>query len=235
MNRIAFLGVLLVLLVGCATTQGTAPSAEAAGTPFRGEVWTWDERTNVVTLRQGAQNIRVHVTPDQIRTLRLHEVMTVRGEIAPPENVQQVSAGPMRAVPRGTAQQSEVDGTVSAADPKGLVSIDTTTGRLTVWTATPDTSNFPSGTAVRVKTSVQPMQFVPATDAGAAKTSDPSAPVMTEPGDHSVVTGRIISADSRGTITVESPRGPITVAMPNAASQRVGDTVQVRTSLQRAQ
>ncbi len=35
-----------------------------------------------------------------------------------------------------------------------------------------------------------------------------------------------------GMLTVESPRGPVTVWVPNAASFRVGDFVQVQTIVQ---
>src|SRR4051812_16013146 len=63
-------------------TQPTGPPA--AGPAYTGEVWTWDEQDSTVTLRRGAENIRVKVTPDQLRGLELHQKATVRGELAPP-------------------------------------------------------------------------------------------------------------------------------------------------------
>src|SRR5687767_5307817 len=45
---------VVTLVTGCATT--TAPTTnQVAGNVYSGEVWTWDERENIVTLRQGTQ------------------------------------------------------------------------------------------------------------------------------------------------------------------------------------
>ena len=146
----------MLVLSACATTA-PAPSAQAEpGTLFGGEVWTWDERTNVVTLRTGTVNTRVCTSPDAIKRLRLHEIATIRGEVAAPEEIATIASVPrrMRAVPQGSSQTSEITGTVSAVDPQGLVSIDTADGRITVWTATPD----PAGSAVQVRTSLQKAQ-----------------------------------------------------------------------------
>jgi hypothetical protein len=236
MRRLIYLGITLTLVAGCAAPATT--TVQPGGTVFRGEVWTWDEQTNVVTLRNGAQNVRVRVTPDQIRLLRLHEVATIRGELAPPEEIAHVTTGPrpMRAVLQGSAQTSEVTGTVSAVDPRGLVTVDTAQGRLTVWTATSDTSGFPVGTPVRVRVSVQPVQMVPITDSASGSASvEPSASIVTTPGEHAVITGRVAVVDPRGAITVESPRGPIVVVMPPTFSAPAGGSVQVRTTLERAQ
>jgi hypothetical protein len=238
MNRliyaVAYAVALASVLSACAGKTDVAPSAQL----YRGEVWTWDERENIVTLRMGAENVRVKTTPDQIRQLRLHEIATVRGELAPPADVVNVMTPPrpMRAIPQGATVQSEVTGTVSASDPKGLVSIDTPTGRFMVWTATANTSQFPAGTPVRVKTMVTPVRYVPADDATAvAAAPDPSASVpTTEPGEHALVIGRVLSVGTTGVITVESPRGPIAVLAPNVAAA-AGAPVQVRTSIVRAQ
>lgn len=237
MKRLIHLAITLALVAGCAAPATT--TAQSSGTVFRGEVWTWDEEKNIVTLRTGAEKIRVRVTPDQIRVLRLHEMATVRGELAPPEEIAHVTTGPrpMRAVPQGNAQTSEITGTVSAVDPRGLVTVDSAQGRLTVWTATSDTSAFPVGTPVRVRISVQPVQMVPITDSGSpAASADPSASVITTPGEHAVITGPVVAVDPSGTaITVQSPRGPIVVATPSLPRPSVGGAVQVRTTLQRAQ
>ena len=236
MNRLICTVAVALLLSACATTTGVQPSAQA-GTLYRGEVMTWDERESIVTLRTGTEKIRVKVTPDQIRWLRLNEVATVRGELAPPAQIEHITTPPrpMRAVPQGASVQSEVGGTVSAVDPKGLVSVDTQPGRIIVWTATTDTSHFPVGTLVRVRTVVQPVRYVAADDGSAAPDPAASVPTTTEIGEHAVVTGRVLSVDPKGTITVESPRGPIAVLAPNVAGIAAGSPVQVRTSLIRAQ
>ena len=236
MKRLIYLAITVLVLSGCATTA-PAPSAQTQpGTLYRGEVWTWDERTNVVTLRMGTQNVRVRTSPETIKYLRLHDIATIRGELAPPEEIATVVTAPrpMRAVPQGSAQTSDVTGAVSAVDPRGLVSIDTANGRITVWTATADTSAFPVGTPVRLTTIVQPVSWVPIAD-GQATEVQPAASIATSPGEHAIVTGRVVAANPNGLITVESPRGPIIVATPNAASMPAGASVQVRTSLQRAQ
>ena len=84
------LGSLALLsLAGCAsqtTATAQAPASPPADT-FTGEVWTWDERENTVTLRRGVQDIRVKTTPDQIRRLQLHQTATIRGQLAPPADL----------------------------------------------------------------------------------------------------------------------------------------------------
>lgn len=236
MKRLAFFAVGLALLAGCATTQPMPSAQTASGEVFVGEVWTWDERTNVVTLRTGATKIRVKTSPETIANLRMHQMTAVRGTLAPPESIEHLVTDPrpMRPEPQGSAQQGEASGTIATADPKGLVTIDASGKRLTLWTATPDTSRFPAGTPVRIRTTVQPVRMVPATGS-TAPTPDPSAMVSSEPGDHAIVVGRVTRVDPSGTITVESPRGPIIVGVANASAIKVGDHVQVRTSLIRAQ
>src|SRR5687767_4899221 len=198
MKRLIYSAITILVLSGCATTA-PAPSAQAQpGTAFRGEVWTWDERTNVVTMRMGTQNVRVRTSPETIKYLRLHEITTIRGEVAPPEDIATVVTAPrpMRAVPQGSPQSSEISGTVSAVDPRGLVSIDTADGRITVWTATADTSAFPVGTPVRLMMSVQPVNWVPVAE-GQAAGADPAASIATAPGpgEHAIVTGRVAATN----------------------------------------
>src|SRR5437762_14013258 len=75
------LGSLALLsLAGCAsqtTATVQAPASPPADT-FTGEVWTWDERENTVTLGLGVQDIRVKTTHDQIRRLPLLQIATNR-------------------------------------------------------------------------------------------------------------------------------------------------------------
>ncbi len=231
MRRATFLIIVLIFATGCVTVE-TAPAP--SGQVFRGEVWTWDDRTNVVTLRTGEQKVRVRVSEDTMRTLRLHETVVLRGELAPPEEIVHVITPPraMRAVPRGEPQQAQVTGNVLRTDPKGLVSVGSASGPVTVWSATTDTSAFAAGAPVSVRMTVQPVDMV-ISDTGTG--ADPAASIATEPGEFAVVTGRVVSVDPKGLITVESPRGPIIVMVPNASLHRPGSFVQVRTTLQHGQ
>ena len=88
---------------GCATTSAMPP-----GTAFTGEVWTWDEQTNTVTLRQGMRDTRVIIGPDQIAKLRLHETKTVYGQLAPPAELPVVLVeGPSTVVARSRHADSD--------------------------------------------------------------------------------------------------------------------------------
>ena len=65
---------------------------------------------------------------------------------------------------------------------------------------------------------------------GGSRSAEATAPRWDEPGDHAIVIGRILSVDQRGTIAVDSPRGPIRVwVTQELGSYRVGDVVEVRT------
>src|SRR5687768_3944742 len=169
-----------VLVSGCATTQRPQP----AGTAYTGEVWTWDEQESTVTLRRGTEDIRVKVTPDQIRGLELHQKATVRGELAPPMEIARVitPAMPVRAVPRGSVDQQTVNGVVTAADPRGRLSIQSDKGPLHVWAASGAEQRFQPGAKVKVDMAVQPVDMVPA---GAGATTDPAASASppSQPGD----------------------------------------------------
>jgi hypothetical protein len=58
----------------------------------------------------------------------------------------------------------------------------------------------------------------------------PAASPTSEPGDHAVVTGRIIGI-TPGMLVVESPTGPIQVLTADSSRYKIGDAVQVRTSV----
>src|SRR5262245_56798613 len=79
----------LSLFITAAVAAGCA-STPPKGTAFTGEVWTWDEQTNTVTLRQGGRDIRVIIDTDQIDKLKLHEIKKVHGELATPKDIQVV-------------------------------------------------------------------------------------------------------------------------------------------------
>lgn len=227
--------VVAALVTGCASTT-TPARTQVAGNVYSGEVWTWDERENIVTLRQGTQKIRVQVTPDQMIGLRLHQNATLRGQLAPPAPIAHVtsSTGPMTAVPRGSAEQVELNGSVTKAGADGRVSIDSPRGPAHLWVATGADQRFTPGTSVRVITTVQPVDMVPA-DRAPRSTEDPAASLRSQPGDYSVVTGRIIGVQPNGGLVVESPSGPIQLWVADSSKYRLSDSVQIRTSLQRAQ
>ena len=128
MKRFGALLVIVGVFGGCATHSSavaTAPVAPVVVAPapapalYRGEVWTWDPTTNVVTLLQGDQKVRVLVTPDQLAGLKQRDVVTLRGVPAGPAPIEQVvvQTPPMRAVPTGMMDQTEITGTISAPVP----------------------------------------------------------------------------------------------------------------------
>jgi hypothetical protein len=228
---------VVALVAGCATTSSTrTTTGTAPGTVFTGEVWTWDERENIVTLRQGTQIVRVKVAPDQMKGLQLHQNATLRGELAPPALIANVTTpiGPMTAVPRGSAEQVDLGGSVTTVGADGRVAIDSPRGPVQVWVATGADQRFTPGSRVKLITIVQPVDMVPA-DRAPRSTSDPAASMSSQPGDYSVVTGRIIGVNPNGGLIVESPSGPIQIWVADSSKYRLSDSVQVRTSLQRAE
>ena len=220
------------LAAACATTA-MVPGATA----FTGEVWTWDEQDNTVTLRQAGRDIRVQVTPDQLIGLQLHSTRTIYGTLAPPKALPVVLVeGPSTVMPRGAADEMQVVGTIAFIDPAGKLTVNTPQGAVQVWRATNGLA-FNTGGNVRVHMRVQPLEVVlvkpgaTVVSAPAPTTLDPSASPRTEPGDYAIVMGRVLAVDPAGSITIESARGPVTVRVPNAGRYRVNDTVEVRTSV----
>ena len=229
--------ILAVVFTACATSPPTRPP----GTAYRGEVWTWDERADTVTLRQGPEAFRVKITPDQFATLRLHDTATVYGErIGPTEIATMIVPGvPVNVVPRGAADQSEITGTVASVDPNGVVTVNSSRGALKVWAAVPTENRFTVGAPVRVRVSVQPVDMVPRgrvfAESPQPAVPDPAASVPSEPGDFATLTGRVIAVAQNGVLTLESPRGPVTVWVPDPARYQPGRTVQVRTLIHSGQ
>jgi hypothetical protein len=223
----------LVLIAACATLP---PRPPAAGTPFRGEVWTWDDQRHIVTLRQGDRTIRVQTTPEQIAALRLHAVTTVYGTLAPPDEIERIvlPAPPTALVPRGLADQVETAGTVAGIDPVGKLTVNSPRGPLQVWVSTSAADRYPQGAPVRVRVTVQPLDAVaPAVAGPDARPSGarPVPPPATAPGDYAAVVGQILAVDPAGRLIVDSPRGPIEVAVPDPRRYRIGDTVEVQTAI----
>jgi hypothetical protein len=233
--RLALASLLILLPAACASKTTTTPVAQAPGQTFTGEVWTWDEKENTVTLRRAGQDIRVKTTPDQIRGLQLHSIATIRGEIAPPAEIPtfMTPAVPMTAVPKGSADQQTVKGTITALDPSGRLSIDSERGPLHVWAASGANERFKPGDKVTVTMFVQAVDMVPARS-GAASSTDPSASLSSQPGDSALVTGRVMGVD-RGIIVVESPSGPIQVWIGESPRYKVSESVQVRTNVTKAE
>ena len=229
------LSLILLPLFGCASR--TASAARAPGESFTGEVWTWDERENTVTLRRGAETIRVKTTPDQMRGLQLHQTATIRGQVAAPADIPATVTAPaaMTAVPRGPIDHQTVTGTITAVDPSGRLSIESQRGPLHVWAASRANQRFNTGDRVQVTMSAQAVDMVP-TSSGAAPTpvADPSASMSSHPGDSAVVTGRVIGID-RGLLVVESPTGPVQVWVGDAPRYAISQPIQVRTHVVRAQ
>lgn len=228
----ALLAVLL--LAGCAGRPAAPTAATPSATTFTGEVWTWDEQTRIVTLRQGAQTIRVKVAPDQFVGLQLHQIVTLRGELAGPAEIETFTTPPPALVPAGAPDRAEATGSVSTVAPGGILAATSDRGPIRVWVA-PGTS-FRPGDRVRVEMSVQLLEPAPPGTPAPQATPlpEPAASPATEPVDHARVTGRITAVDPAGRITVESARGPVEVWVPSAARYRAGQSVEVRTSVRPA-
>lgn len=232
MKAVRVVGIV-ALLAGCATASAPAPGTQT----FVGEVWTWDEKDSTVTIMQdGGQAVRVKVAPETLRTLRHHQYTRVTGTLAPQPDLALAAppAGPVDAVPRGQAEIIELTGTVTSVDPKGRLVLASERGPVNVWVAEGAEQRFPKGAPVSLRISVQPVDLRPAT-APASPTPAPvgalSASPTSEPGDHAVVTGRIMSINPGGVLVVESPTGPIQVLSANSTRYKVGEAVQVRTSV----
>jgi hypothetical protein len=220
--------IAAAVLAGCASTSATSP-----GTAFTGEVWTWDEQTNTVTLRQGLKDIRVNLSPEQMAKLRHHQVQTVYGELAPPKELPLVLVeGPSTVVPRGAADEMELTGTVAAVDPAGHIVVNAPQGAVKIWRATNGVAFAPGSTA-RVRMRVQPLDILLVRPGTTVVTPaiEPAASPRTEPGDYAVIVGRVLAIDPSGRLTVESSRGPMNVWVSNPGRYKINDTVEVRTSV----
>jgi hypothetical protein len=225
---------LTAVLAGCATAPPPATTTAGAQT-FAGQVWNWDERESTVTLMQNGQLVRIKTTPDQMRTLQLHSFARITGTPAPPADVVITTGttGPVTPVPKGPAEIFELRGSVAAVTPDGRLAVTTNRGPIHMWVAPGADQRFKVGEPVIVRASVQPVDLVPA----AAATTPVPTPVgaaaspSSEPGDHVVVTGRVMQVDQGGVLVVESPSGPIQVLGADSGRYRVGDAVQVRATV----
>lgn len=242
MKTVIGLIAVVALLASCSHATMSSPSAAPApGTLYGGEVWTWDERENTVTLYRDGQAFRVRISPDQIRTLKLHQYAVVRGELAPPAPIPHVylPGQSMTPVARGTAEKIELTGAVTTSDPNGRVSIDSPRGPVHLWVASGADQRFRTGSQARMVITLQPVEMV--AGSGAQPSASPAGDTLkTSPStnsaeDYSVVVGRIIGVNSNGAVVIESPSGPIQLFVASPDKYHVSDYVQVRTSLQPVQ
>jgi hypothetical protein len=226
---VSFLSIML--LAGGFMTPASGQGPSAGLTAHTGEVWVWDERTGVVTLRQsGGGMLRVQMRPEETRRLRHHEIATIYGVLAPPADIERVVTA-TEAVPFGTVDYVTAPATVRSVNSDGVMVVDSDRGPLIVLIAKPVDGRYGPGVPVRVETAVQAMKLVPAGSAPstAADMDAVAASPRTEPGDLVMITGPVLSVEASGTVRIESPRGPIALWLPNAQRFRVGDFVRVRT------
>jgi hypothetical protein len=225
---------IVVLLAGCATTPAPLPGAQT----YSGEVRNWNARDNTVTLFQpNVGLVHLKVTPDQLNGLELNRAARVQGvPIKPADPLVLVPTGPMTAVPKAPAEILELNGTVTSVNPTGRLTANTDRGPITIIVASGADQRFRTSAPLLVRMSVQPMDYVAAPGAGQPAAPASPTPVGTsasptsEPGDHAVSTGRVLSVDPGGALIVEAPSGPIQVVAANPDRYRVGDVVQVRTT-----
>jgi hypothetical protein len=236
--KIVVMLVTVAVLVGCALTvsaQTTVVVTQPAPVTgkFSGMAWTWDTARSIVTLHDGGKQFRVQTTPDVIARLNHHQWVTISGTLLGPEPIETVllPAQPMASVPNGPATSAEVTGKLTSIDASGIATIESARGPLRVWVADGAQSRFAAGAPVKVIVNVQPVRMVAVAGSPGQASPAMSAPAPI-PGDQAVVVGRILSVNPTGTLTVESPRGPVTVWVANAASFKVGDFVQLQTVVQ---
>jgi hypothetical protein len=222
---------IVLLVTVLALTAVVASGAPAA---YTGEVWTWDSGRSIVTLYDAGRQFRVQVTPDQIAGLQLHGYATVTGVLLGPDPIETVLLPPRRMtpVPSGPAANMEVTGRITTLEQNDVATIESARGPMRVWLADGAQNRFAVGRPVTMYVSVQPVRMVPVSgEAGMA-----SGPTITAPapvaGDQAMVTGRILSVSPAGALTVDSPRGPISVWVPDVSNFRPGDFVQVHTVVQ---
>ena len=236
---------IVLILVGSVVSASAQTTVVTPGAPavvvsdakpakYTGMVWTWDSARSIVTLYDAGRQFRVQVTPDQIKRLDHHARATVTGVLLGPENIETVllPAQPMTAQPAGAATSADVAGRISSIDASGLALVDSARGPLRVWLADNPQSRFAAGRPVTVHVTVQPVRMVAVAGAGGLA----SGPTMATPapvqGDQAVIVGRVIGVGPSGMLTIDSPRGPIAVWVPEGASFKTGDFVQVQTIVQ---
>ncbi len=223
-RRVAF----ALLLAGCATSAPVAPPPDDPNR-FTGEVLVWDDAERIVTLQTDDGQVRVRVSAAEPISPRLREAVTVRGEIAPWGEPSVLPGQAYRFTPTGPEDQTRVTARVVAIDIEGRIIVESERGPTEVWVT--DATRYGFGDPVEIGMTVRPgwLERIPGAPARAP------APRWTEPGDHAVVAGRILSVNPGGTITVDSPRGPVIVWVTRTlARYRAGESAEVRTRVRPA-
>jgi len=107
----------------------------------------------------------------------------------------------------GPEDRSVTTAHVTGTDLRGTITVESDRGPIEVWVV--DTTHYQFGARVEISMAVRAVRV----EARPASPASPEAPPAewSEPGDHAAVRGRILNADPRGTIAVESPRGPVRV------------------------
>jgi len=211
-----------------------APGQTPAAGRYEGLAWTWDSARNIVTLNDSGRQFRVLVTPDQIARLNHLQWVTVRGTLLGPDPIETVllPAQPMTALVSGPAANAEITGQIASIDTNGVATVESARGPLRVWLADNPQARFQQGRPVKVVVTVQPVRMVAVSGAGGQASVPTMTPAPPMGGDSASIVGRILSVTPTGTLTVESPRGPVDVWVPDAASFRAGDFVQLQTIVQ---
>jgi len=182
----------------------------------------------------------VKTTPDQLVGLDLNRTARVQGVRVESGDLHVlVPSGPTTPMPKGIAEVLELQGIVTTVDPAGRLTANTTQGPIRIITAAGADQRFQTSSPVMVRISVQPMDLVPAPATGAAPPVPTpvgaSASPTSEPGDHAVSTGRVLSIKPAGVLIVESPGGPVQVIVANPMRYKAGEVVQVRTTARATQ
>jgi hypothetical protein len=134
-------------------------------------------------------------------------------------------------VATGPEDRSVTTAHVTGTDLRGTLTVESDRGPVEVWIV--DTSHYHFGDRVEISMAVRAVR-VEVRPASPASPETPPAE-WSEPGDHAVVRGRILSADPRGTIAVESPRGPVRVwATIEPGRYCVKNWVEVQSRVRRA-
>jgi hypothetical protein len=210
-----------------------AVGASAAPATYTGEVWTWDSGRSIVTLYDAGRQFRVQVTPDQIARLQLHGYATVTGVLLGPDPIETVLLPPrlMIPVPSGPVATLDVTGRITALEQPGVALIESARGPMRVWLADGAQMRFSVGRPVTVSVRVQPVRMVAVSGEGGVTPGPTLTAPAPVPGDQSMVTGRILSVSPAGALTIDSPRGPISVWVPDGSNFHAGDVVQVHTTI----
>jgi hypothetical protein len=238
MKRLIVMLTLVILASGALTagaqTVVVAPAPAPPAAKYTGEVWTWDSARNIVTLYDAGRQFRVQTTPDQIARLNHHAVQTVTGVLLGPDAIETVllPAQPMTAQASGPATSADVAGQITAIDTNGVATVESARGPLRVWLADNAQSRFATGRPVTVHVALQPVRMVAVAGSGGLASGPTLTVPASTPGDQAVVVGRVLSITPTGAVSIESPRGPITVWVPDAANFKPGDFVQVQTVVQ---